>query len=175
MDAIPGPVTGFMRSTWPPLRLAGTPADFHPRGLGLYRGPDGAVMVMAVNHKATGRFSIDSFNLARKNGAWALAAQGTIEGGLLTDPQDVALVAPDKFYVSNGVTAKNAVLRVLQSAGIWPGGNILLFNGMSFREAMRGLSGPRGLAMTPDGAHLVVAKSPAAMSCRSMSKPSPAT
>jgi arylesterase / paraoxonase len=139
------------------IRLAGAPADFHPRGIGLSRTANGGLFLVAINHRGTGRFSIDTFEVTRKDGVPALAAQGTIEGGLLTDPQDVAMTGPNSFYVSNTVTGKNAVMRVIQSYGLWPGGDIVLFNGTAFREVVNGLTGPRGLALTADGSHLLVA------------------
>ncbi len=89
-------------------RLSGAPKDFHPRGLGIYRSPDGSgIFLLAVNRHAQAindntRFSIDSFEVTNPKTTPALVAQGTIEGGLLTDPQDVAAAGPGAFYVSNG-------------------------------------------------------------------------
>ena len=38
-----------------PRKLAGAPADFHPRGIGLYRTPDGkGLFLMAVNRRRSG-------------------------------------------------------------------------------------------------------------------------
>jgi arylesterase/paraoxonase len=144
-----------------PVKLSGAPRDFHPRGLGLYRTPNGGLFLMAVNWRAeasTGaakqrvRFSIDSFEVTDK-----LVALGTIEGGLLTDPQDLAVVGPNNFYVSNDGANKNPVLGAMQRYGLTAGGNILYFNGMSFTVAADGLAGVRGLLLMPDGTHLVAA------------------
>lgn len=138
-------------------RLSGTPKNFHPRGIGIFRSPDGSgIFLMAVNRRITGRFSIDSFEVINPKTNPALVAQGTVEGGLLTDPQDVAPVGPGTFYVSNG-SAKERLVRWLASWGVMPGSNILYFNGMTFRAVVEGIYGARGLAMTPDGAHLLVA------------------
>jgi hypothetical protein len=162
MDARrPGPGDGIFTYDLSPApklkRLPGTPADFHPRGIGLYRAPDGGLLLLAVNHRSSGRFSIDSFQVTQKDGARALAAQGTVEGGLLADPQDVVVVAPNNFYVSNGITGKNAVTRLLQSYGILAGGDIVYFDGTAFREVVSGLPGGRGLALTQDGSHVIAA------------------
>lgn len=143
-------------------RLSGAPKDFHPRGLGIYRSPDGSgIFLLAVNRHAqaineTLRFSIDSFEVINPKTAPALVAQGTIAGGLLTDPWDVAAAGPGAFYVSNG-TGGSSVLRALAGYGVLPGSNILYFNGMSFRVAAEDMYGARGLLLTPDGAHLLVA------------------
>lgn len=120
-------------------RLSGAPKDFHPRGLGIYRSPDGSgIFLLAVNRHAQAingntRFSIDSFEITNLKTAPALVAQGTIEGGLLTDPQDVAAAGPGAFYVSNG-TGGGTFLRALAGYGVLPGSNILYFNGMSFQS-----------------------------------------
>ena len=138
-------------------KLSGAPADFHPRGIGLYRTPDGkGLFLMAVNRRSNGRFSIDSFEVTNPATAPALVAQGTIEGGLLINPQDVAVASPGTFYVANGTAGKNPLIHALQTYGIISGGNVLYFNGMSFTEAVDGFYGTRSLVLTPDGTHLIV-------------------
>lgn len=147
------PLNGTGRLT----KLSGTPKDFHPRGLGLYRSPDGSgVFLLAVNRRASGRFSIDSFEVINPATAPALVAQGTIASGLLTDPQDVAASGAGSFYVSNNI-AMPAFLRRLADWGAVPGSNILHFNGMTFRIAAEDVYSARGLVLSPDGNHLLVA------------------
>jgi hypothetical protein len=142
--------------------LSGAPKDFHPRGIGIYRSPDGTgIFLLAVNRHALAinaktRFSIDSFEVTNPKTSPALVAQGTIEGGLLTDPQDVAAAGPGAFYVSNG-TGGSEFVRSLAAYGVLPGSNILYFNGMAFRVAADDLYGAGGLILTPDGGHLLVA------------------
>jgi arylesterase / paraoxonase len=149
-------------------KLAGAPKDFHPRGIGSYRSPDGTgIFLMAINRRtgasakagATNnkvRFSVDSFEVTNPQTNPALVAQGTIEGGLLTDPQDVAAAGPGAFYVSNN-NAKQSLVKGLASWGVLPGSNILYFNGMVFRPVGDDVYGARGLALAPDGNHLLVA------------------
>jgi hypothetical protein len=143
-------------------RLSGAPKDFHPRGLGIYRSPDGSgIFLLAVNRHAQAvndraRFSIDSFEVINPKSSPALVAQGTIQGGLLTDPQDVAAAGPGAFYVSNG-TGESGFVRSLAGYGVLPGSSILYFNGMSFRSVADDIYGARGLLLTPDGSHLLVA------------------
>ena len=50
--------------------------------------------------------------------------------------QDVAVAGPGTFYVANGTAGKNPLIHIPQTYGILPGGNILYFNGMAFREAV---------------------------------------
>jgi arylesterase/paraoxonase len=140
-----------------PHRLSGAPADFHPRGIGLYRTPDGkGLFLMAVNRRSNGRFSIDSFEVTNPAVAPALVAEGTIEGGLLINPQDVAVASPSTFYVANGTASKNPLIHALQTYGILSGGNVLYFNGMSFSQVADGLYGTRSLVLAQGGTHLIV-------------------
>lgn len=140
-----------------PVKLAGGPRDFHPRGIGLSRTPDGkGLFLLAVNKHGTGRFSIDSFEVTDPSGTPALVAQGMIEGGQLINPQDVVATGLNSFYVANGTAGKNPLVHGLQAYGLISGGNVLYFNGNVFRVAVDGLYGTRSLAMTPDGSHLIV-------------------
>jgi len=139
------------------IKLAGAPKDFHPRGIGSYRSPDGTgIFLMAVNRRSSGRFAVDSFEVTNPQTNPALVAQGTIEGGLLTDPQDVAVAGPGAFYVSNN-NAKQSLVKWLAAWGVLPGSNILYFNGMVFKPVGDDLYGARGLALAHDGNHLLVA------------------
>ena len=141
-------------------RLAGTPKDFHPRGISISRSPDSSgIFLVAVNHRSSGRFSIDSFEVTNLKTKPALVAQGTTQGGLLTDPQDVAAAGPGAFYVSNS-SAKQGVMKSLAAWGVLPVSDILFFNGMSFKPVVEGLYDARGLLLAPDGNHLLVATSP---------------
>jgi hypothetical protein len=138
-------------------RLGGTSKDFHPRGISIARSPDGTgLFLLAVNRRASGRFSINTYEVTNPGTNPALVAQGTIEGGLLTDPQDVAGVGPGAFYVSND-SAKQAIVKTLAGWGVLPASDILFFNGMSFKPVVENLYDARGLLMAPDGHHLLVA------------------
>jgi hypothetical protein len=138
------------------IKLAGTPKDFHPRGISLYRAPGGSgVYLFAVNRHSTGRFSIDTFEITTGDSP-ALTPQGTIEGGLLTDPQDVAAAGPGTFYVSNN-SARSNLTKQLAGYGLLPASEVLYFNGVTFRSVADGLYGARGLVLSPEGSHLLVA------------------
>lgn len=137
-------------------KLKGAPKDFHPRGISTFRSPDGSgVFLLAVNRRSTGRFSIDSFEVTDPKANPALVSQGTIGGGLLTDPQDVAAAGPSAFYVSNS-NLKQSFAQRLAGLGVLPGSQILYFNGMLFRTVVEDIYGARGLLLTP-GDRLLVA------------------
>ncbi len=154
----PGPEDGIYAmplSGGSPVKLAGAPRDFHPRGIGLYRAP-GGLLLFAVNRRTSGRFSIDSFEIKDPGTGPGLVAQGTIQGGLMINPQDVAVAGPGIFYVANGTAGKNPLIHGLQTYGIIPGGNVLYFNGTSFSQVADGLYGTRSLLLSPKGDHLIV-------------------
>lgn len=141
-----------------PVKLSGGPKDFHPRGLGLFRTPDGkGLFLFAVNKHEAGRFSVDSFEVTDPDTAPKLVAQGTVEGGLMINPQDVAAISPTSFFVANGTASKNPVIHWLQTYGLISGGDVLYFNGMSFREAVDGLYGTRSIVLSQDGRRVIVA------------------
>lgn len=139
-------------------RLAGGPKDFHPRGIALAPSPNGTgLFLIAINRNTAGTFAIHTFEVTNPGTAPALVSEGLIQGGLLTNPQDVAAAGPGTFYVANGTASKNPILHALAAYGVIPGGDILYFNGSAFRIAADGLYGTRSLALTPDGGHLIVA------------------
>jgi hypothetical protein len=154
----PGPEDGIYAmplSGGNPVKLAGGPKDFHPRGIGLYREPGSAsLLLFAVNHRSSGRFSIDAFEVKDPAATPALVAQGTIESGLLINPQDVAVANPFQFYVANGTAGTNPVIHGLQTYGIIPGGNVLYFNGTAFSQVADGFYGTRSLLIA--GNHVIV-------------------
>ncbi len=157
----PGPADGIYAVApdgGKPLRLAGGPKDFHPRGIGLYSMPDGkGLYLFAVNRDRNGRFSIDYFAVRNAAGLTpSLVQLGMVEGGQLINPQDVAAVSPNTFYVANGTASKFAPMHWLQTLGVLSGGNILYFNGMMFREMADSLYGTRSLVMADHGNKLVV-------------------
>lgn len=148
-----------------PIRLAGTPADFHPHGISLVQTPDGRRTLMAINHRSDGTSSIDIFNLAPVdfvvNGVKAgyglkLEETGSIAGGELTSPNAVAAIDADHFYVANDHGGTSAFGRFLDDMLLLPRANILYFDGMAFRVVAKGLAYPSGLALSPDG-HMLYA------------------
>lgn len=139
----------------PPVRLAGTPADFHPHGISLYRGPGGETL-FAVNHHANGSNSIEILGVSFANGTATLISQSSIAGGLLVSPNDVFAVSPTQFYVTNDHVTHTALGRFAEDYLLWPHADLLFFNGMGFRIAVQRIAFPNGVLVTPDGSHLYV-------------------
>jgi arylesterase/paraoxonase len=133
-----------------PVKLAGTPSDFHPHGISLVRTPDGVLTLMAINHRSDGTHSIEIFDVANKDGAVRLTSTGSISGGLLVSPNAIAALDRSRFYVVNDHGSVTDFGRALDDYLVLPRANVLYFDGMFFREVARGLAFPSGLALSPD-------------------------
>jgi arylesterase/paraoxonase len=140
----------------PPVKLAGTPRDFHPHGISLYRDLDGSLTLFAVNHKSTGKEAVEIFGVTIENGAAKLTHRSSIEGGLLVSPNDVFAVAPERFYVTNDHTSTTPLGLWLENYPQLPRANLIYFNGMGFRVAVQRLNFPNGVLVSPDGKFLYV-------------------
>ncbi|MDE2182334.1 MAG: hypothetical protein KGJ78_04875 [Alphaproteobacteria bacterium] len=139
-----------------PVKLAGTPGDFHPHGLSLYRAPDGSMTLMAINHRLDGSNSVDIFSV-EINGTAAHATEiGSITGGVLASPNALAAIDEDRFYVVNDHTSKTALGRWLDDNLLLPRADVLYFDGMKFNEVATGLNYPNGVALSDDGKYLYV-------------------
>lgn len=138
-----------------PVKLSGTPADFHPHGISLYQGPGGEIL-FAVNHRANGTSSIETFAVSFAGGSPMLTSQASIAGGLLVSPNDVFAVSPTQFYVTNDHVTRTALGRFAEDYLLWPHADLLFFNGMGFRIAVQRIAFPNGVLVTPDGSHLYV-------------------
>ncbi len=149
----------YLRLGAKPLKLAGAPADFHPYGISLYRAPDGSLTLMAINHRLDGNNSVEIFTIDVADGAAGLTEVGSINGAMLTSPNDLAAVDQDHFYVVNDHTSKTDFGRWLDDNLVLPRANILYFNGISFKVVAEGLNFPSGAALSHDGRYLYVPES----------------
>ncbi len=129
----------------PPVKLAGTPADFHPHGISLYRAPDGALTLMAINHRANGGQSIEIYDVLFDGETPRLSQQIATQGGLLVSPNDLAAVAPDKFYATNDHVTRTKLGRFAEDYLLWPHADVVVFNGMSTRIAVQRMALPNGI------------------------------
>ena len=139
-----------------PVKLSGTPEDFHPHGISLYRAPSGTLTLMAVNHRMDKTNTVDIFSVEIENGAISLTEVGSIGGRILVSPNDVAAVDEDRFYVVNDRTSKTALGRWLEDNLVLPRANVVYFDGVKFVAAAEGLNSPLGVALSTDGRYLYV-------------------
>jgi arylesterase/paraoxonase len=140
-------------------KLDGTPKDFHPHGISLYRAPDGTLTLMAINHRMDGTSSIDIFNVKMAPDAVGLQEVGRVESDLLISPNAIAAVDAQRFYVVNDHTSKTQFGRWLDDNLVLPRANVLYFDGLVFRVAADHLVFPNGAALSADGTYLYVSES----------------
>jgi arylesterase/paraoxonase len=140
------------------VKLAGTPADFHPHGVSLVRTPDGALTLMAINHRSNGSHSIDVFDVAVQDGAVKLSEVASIQSGQLVSPNAIAALDRDRFFVTNDHTSTTAFGRALDDILVLPRANVLYFDGTVFFVVANGLAFPSGAALSPDGRHLYISE-----------------
>jgi arylesterase/paraoxonase len=141
------------------VKLSGTPQDFHPHGISLYRAPDGSLTLMAINHRMDKTNTVDIFSVEIANGTARLTEVGSIGGRILTSPNDVAAVDEDRFYVVNDHTSRTDLGRWLDDTLVLPRANILYFDGVKFVEVVNGLNFPNGAALSADSHYLYVPQS----------------
>lgn len=142
-------------------RLAATPGDFHPHGIGLFRAADGSLTLMAVNHMGPGQSAIDIFEVAVAGGAATLREIGAIQSDRLVSPNDIAAVGKGQFYVTNDHGSRTQFGTTLETYLLLPRANVLYFDGSVFKEVATGLVFANGIALSPDGNHLYVAETSA--------------
>ncbi|HEX4303734.1 MAG TPA: SMP-30/gluconolactonase/LRE family protein [Rhizomicrobium sp.] len=159
----PSPQDGLyaMALTGPahPVKLAGTPADFHPHGISLVRTPDGALTLMAINHRSDGTSSVDIFAVTVKDGAAHLTETGSIQGGQLISPNAIAALDQNRFYVTNDHASATAFGRTLDDDLVLPRANIVYFDGNVFRIVASNVVYPNGAVLSRDGHYLYVTES----------------
>lgn len=139
-------------------KLAGTPKDFHPHGISLFRGTDGDLTLIAINHRSDGSSSVDSFAVVNEGGALRLREIGSIQGGALVSPNAVVALDRDRFYVTNDHASRTQLGRTLDDLLILPRADVLYFDGMLFHVVATDLNFPSGIALSPDGRYLYVSE-----------------
>ena len=133
-----------------PVKLAGAPLDFHPHGISLFRDENGAETLMVIDHKPTGRQMIEIYSLSFGGDAPKLSQQTAVQGGLMVSPNDLAAVAPDKFYVTNDHVTTGMLGRFAEDYLLWPHADVMAFDGQSFHIATQRIAFPNGVLANRD-------------------------
>jgi hypothetical protein len=140
-----------------PEKLSGPPPDFHPTALALYRPQGGEATLYAVNRRGND-YSVVSFRLSTADGKPGLQEKSRIGGRILNEPSAIAAVDELRFYVANRHASRTVLGRWLDDSFLLPRANVLYFDGMLFREVATRLNSPGGVALSPDGGHLIVSE-----------------
>jgi arylesterase/paraoxonase len=142
-DAAPVPLTG------------GKPADFHPHGIALWRGPDGARRLFAINHVEGGAHSVAVFDV----GANGLTLAETITYPELLSPNDLVAVGPRQFYATNDRRYRDpGVMATLEGYLQLPLASVSYFDGRTGRIVADRLTFTNGINASADGRTVYVAE-----------------
>jgi arylesterase/paraoxonase len=132
------------------------PADFHPHGLGLYTGPDGARRLFVVNHLSDGTHAIEIFDVADDG---QLTHVKSVTDPLLVSPNDVVAVGPDSFYVTNDHGTSNQTRAMLDDILLSRNADVVYYDGQVMSKAAGLLSFANGINKSADGKTIYVAES----------------
>lgn len=139
-----------------PIRLAGTPRDFHPLALSVGYELGGEPTLAVVDRKQGDRVAVELYSVNFDANGARLAHQSTIQSGLARRGQAIAPLGSGRFFLtanpmSNDLMAWADRWLVLGRA------YVLFYNGDVFRQALGGISDPSGVAVSADGSHVYVA------------------
>ena len=142
-----------------PVRLAGTPKEFHPAALSISYDVGGAPTLAVVDRKPEGRIAVELFSIAFDDKGARLNQQSSIQSGMARRGQGIAAMGNDRFYLTANPTASN----VMDWADRWlvlHRAYLLFYNSSIFRQAVSGISDPSAVAVSADGRNIYVASRP---------------
>lgn len=141
-----------------PVKLSGTPANFHPHGISLYRGADGKLTLYVINHPYKAQNAIVTFGVTIADGKVQLNETGFIGSDLLKSPNAIAAVDEARFYVVNDHTVSSDAGRWLDDNLSLPRADALYFDSTKFAVAANRLNFPNGIVVSPDGRFVYIAE-----------------
>ncbi len=139
-----------------PVKLKGTPADFHPSAVSVGYNLDGSPSLAVVNRRGGGAVSVETFNVLFDAGGASLQSQSSVQGGLARHAGGIAALGNERFYLTSNPT-RSDVMAALDHWLLLGRADLLFFNGQIFREAVKGISDPSAVAVSPDGQRLFIA------------------
>lgn len=142
-------------------RLGGVPKDFHPRGISLYRAPDGGRTLLAVNVRAHGEPSVDIFDVGERSAAdgaphVVLTERASLRSSLFGAPVGIAAVGPDRFYLANARAKGTGFIDLLRRYVTPRDADIVYYDGTRARVVGTDLGDVGGLALSADRTKLYV-------------------
>jgi arylesterase/paraoxonase len=144
------------------LHLVSTdaPADFHPHGISLWTGPDGAQRLFVVNHRAdhidpADAHAIEIFDVGA-NGM--LSHVESVQYADLTSPNDVVAVGAREFYATNDRAYHDGMMATLEAYFALPLSGISHFDGSTGRIAADGIAYANGINISADGTQVYVSE-----------------
>jgi hypothetical protein len=139
-----------------PVKLAGTPADFHPSAVSIGYNIDGAPSLTAVNRQKIGAISVEVYNVIFSPTGASLNSQSSVQGQLAKRAQGVGSLGNNRFYLASD-PARSEFMAWADHWFLLARADVLFFNGQFFREAVNGIVDPASVAVSPDGQRLFIA------------------
>jgi arylesterase/paraoxonase len=133
---------------------------FHPHGLSLFVDEDGSETLFVVNHHGGmgAPHSIEIFDVTE---AGTLEHRRSIQDDMLVSPNDLVAVGPDTFYATNDHGSSSLLVHVIEDFLQLSRGNVVFYDGESFREVYGGAQYANGINVSPDGTELYLAETTA--------------
>jgi arylesterase/paraoxonase len=122
---------------------------FNPHGISLFVGEQGVERLFVVNH-FNGRHSIEVFELVDGR----MIHLQTLQGPLMISPNDIVAVGLNQFYFTNDHAYATGLMRTIEDYGRLKRGNLIYYDGSSYKEAAAGFSYANGVNVSPDGGKL---------------------
>ncbi len=141
---------------------SGAPRAFQPHGLSLYVGADGKETLAVVNHGDGD--SIELFDVSKGSEAaigWTppvLTHRRTVKDPLFRSLNDVALIGPDQFYVTNDHYYPPGFMRQIEDYLLLRKTDVVYFDGENAHVAVKHLTYANGIAVSADGRSIYVAE-----------------
>jgi hypothetical protein len=135
-----------------PVKMPGTPKDFRPHAMSLFRAADGTVYLRIAFYHADHSVALSVFRVNRDK----VEELGRLTADVLTDPAALVSLDADRFYLVNRHATHTAIGRWLDDTFLLPRAEILFYDGMKFVTVAKRLNSPSGIALSPDGSHLYV-------------------
>jgi arylesterase/paraoxonase len=125
--------------------------ELNPHGIGLWMGPDGATSLFVVNHGRLGHF-VEIFD----HRAGRLVHRESVQGDLMTSPNDVIPCGPRSFYVTNDHGTAAGFGRTIEEYLQLARSYVLYYDGRRFQKVAEGLAYANGIRMSRDGGTVYV-------------------
>ncbi|MDC3332939.1 hypothetical protein OAV62_01735 [bacterium] len=107
------------------MKVLSDPQDFHPHGLSLYHHEDGSRSLYVINHRSSGEDTVEVFSVDEAN---ALHYVETIHDSLFVSANDLVVVGPGQFYLSNDTGATNGFEKAMETMGLINLSTIVFYN-----------------------------------------------
>ncbi|BFZ11873.1 hypothetical protein BsWGS_14912 [Bradybaena similaris] len=131
------------------------PETFHPCGISLLEDEtNGEHLIYVISHREHDDDAVEKFRYSPKTNE--LTHLKSFTGVELFSTNDLAVVAEDKFYITNFSYFKNYYLSRMEFVLPLNLGSLVFFNGTGFNEVVPNLRAPNGVSLSRDRRNLYV-------------------